>query len=119
MKMDRNSMIPGIIGFTSTLIGFFSKVFYRSFISLHRIDDYGIAGFLPSYFYVLGFSQLLLIKQTKNPLIVIAVVTLASIGFEFLQYHNSSHLDVPDIVASMFGGITSMIVVKLIKYSHS
>ncbi len=110
--MGRSNRIFGITGLISTIFGFLAKILYRNYITANRIDDYGIAGFLPSYFYVLGFSQLLLIKPSKNPVLVIAIVTIASVGFEFMQYRHSNHIDIQDIIASIIGGITSMIMVK-------
>ena len=113
--MNRRIKNFGIVGFISTLCGFVAKAFYRDYVTMNKINDSGIAGFLPSYFYVLGFSQLLLIRETKYPISVILIVTLASTGFEFMQYHSSGLLDIPDIVASVFGGITSLISLKIVQ----
>ena len=116
--MGKSNRIFGIIGFVSTLTGFLAKIFYRDYINMNGINDFGFSGFLPSYFYVLGFSQLLLIKPTRYPTIVITIVTFASVGYEFMQYRSSNHLDLLDICASVFGGITSVIALKLVQKSH-
>lgn len=113
--MDRNCLLSGIIGLISTLLGFLAKILYRDFVYLNGIDDFGFAGFLPSFFYVLGFSQLLLIKPSIHPKTVISFVTFASIGFEIMQYLSSNHIDIPDIVASLIGGITSVIILKMVQ----
>jgi len=113
--MGKSNWIFGIIGFVSTLLGFLAKIFYRDYINMNGINDFGFAGFLPSYLYVLGFSQLLLMRPTRYPEVVVAIVTLTSIGYEFMQYHSSHLLYIPDIIASIFGGITSFVALKMVQ----
>ncbi|MGB5664374.1 hypothetical protein, partial [Eudoraea sp.] len=96
--MKQENKIFGIIGFLAVLMGFLSKVIYRDFINLNEINDYGIAGFLPSYFYVLGFSLLLLIRPTKHSKKIVLIVTIASILFELKQWSTSGKLDLKDII---------------------
>jgi hypothetical protein len=107
--------IYGLMGLIATVIGFLGKAYYRDYINSKGIDDFGIAGFLPSYFYVLGFSLLLLIRPTKHPILIISIVTIASVLFEFKQYHSSSNLDFSDIFASVGGGITAILISLLIE----
>ncbi|MFC2147779.1 MAG: VanZ family protein [Eudoraea sp.] len=113
--MKQENKIFGIIGFLAVLMGFLSKVIYRDFINLNEINDYGIAGFLPSYFYVLGFSLLLLIRPTKHSKKIVLIVTIASILFELEQWSASGKLDLKDIIASIFGCITAILIVKIIE----
>ena len=113
--MKQENKIFGIIGFLAVLMGFLSKVIYLDFINLNEINDYGIAGFLPSYFYVLGFSLLLLIRPTKHSKKIVLIVTIASILFELKQWSTSGKLDLKDILASIFACITAIWIVKIIE----
>jgi len=112
--MTKQSSLFGLIGFIAIIIGFLGKTYYRDYVNSTGINDYGIAGFLPSYFYVLGFSLLLLIKPTKFPKSVISIVTIASILFEIKQYISTDKFDLKDILASIAGGLTGILVLKLI-----
>jgi hypothetical protein len=112
--MTEKSRLFGLAGLIAVILGFIGKSFYREYIKLHEINDFGIAGFLPSYFYVLGFSLLLLILPAKFPKTVILVVTSASILFELKQYFSTDILDVNDILASVAGGITSILIYRFI-----
>jgi len=104
-----------LIGILFVVIGFLAKVFYREYINSHGIDDFGLAGSLPSFFYVIGFSQLLQIRPIKYPFLVILVVTIGSIIYEFKQQpSNSGVLDINDIVASIAGGAISLLILYII-----
>jgi hypothetical protein len=105
----------GLIGLFSTIIGFISKAFYREYIYAQQIDDFGIANFAPSFFYVLGFSQLMLIRPTKYPYAIAMIVMIASILYELMQYRANELLDFPDIIASIMGAICSMIIIFFTK----
>jgi len=113
--MTKQSRIFGLIGFLFILAGFLGKTVYRDYINLNRINDYGIAGSSPSYFYVAGFSLLLLIRPTRFPTLIIAIVTLASILFEIKQWISTQIFDVNDIIASIAGGITAILILKAIQ----
>ena len=97
------------------VIGFLSKTLYRDFVNLNGINDFGIAGFLPSYFYVLGFSLLLLMRPTEYAKIFIFIVTLASILFELKQWNSTGKFDANDMLASIAGGITAILILNLVK----
>lgn len=112
--MTKQSKLFGIIGFIAVVLGFTGKTCYRDYVNLSGMNDFGIAGFLPSYFYVLGFSLLLLIRPTKFPKLIISVVTIASILFEVKQFVSTSNLDLKDIMASIAGGLTGIFILKLI-----
>lgn len=113
--MANKNITLGIIGLLATVTGFLGKVFYRDYININGINDYGFAGFLPSYFYVLGFSLLLLVRPNKHPKLIIIIVTVASILFELKQWNSTGNLDVKDILASIIGGITSFLILKRIE----
>ena len=113
--MNIRNRFFGLIGLTATIIGFLCKVFYRDYINSNGIYDYGIAGFLPSYFYVAGFSLLLLMRPVKHPMLVAAIVTVASIFYEVKQYFSSGLFDFPDIIASVAGGLTAILFIILVE----
>ena len=85
------------------LLGFLCKAFYRAYIHQNGINDDGIEGFLPSYFYVLGLSLLLLVGPVKYPNLILAAMTCASILFEMKQWSSSGILDLKDVIASLAG----------------
>ena len=116
--MSKKSIAFGLLGLSAVVIGFVSKVFYRDYVNSNAIKDYGIAGFLPSYFYVLGFSLLLLIRPTRFPKLVIYIVTVASILYEIKQYVTGGIFDVKDTLASIGGGVTALLVVKFIETNN-
>ena len=113
--MTRKNRIFGLIGLLAVVIGFLSKTIYRDFVNLNGINDYGIAGFLPSYFYVLGFALLLLIRPTKYTKLIVLIITLASILFELKQWKSTGKFDLNDILASIAGGITVILILKFIE----
>ncbi|MCX6239519.1 MAG: hypothetical protein NTY07_18540 [Bacteroidia bacterium] len=104
-----------LIGLGFVIIGFLTKVIYREYINSHGIDDFGLAGSLPSFLYVIGFSQIFQIRPIKYPVLVILVVTLGSVIYEFKQFRSSGNLDVNDIVASILGGTISYVILILVE----
>jgi hypothetical protein len=116
--VTKKSITYGAIGLLATILGFLGKAFYRDYILSNSINDWGIAWFLPSYFYVVGFSLLLLIKPTKYSVLIISIVTLASILFEIKQYFSTNFFDVKDILASIAGGLTAFAVLKIVERNN-
>jgi hypothetical protein len=112
--MTVRNRLFGLIGFAFVIIGFTGKIFYRDYINSNKINDFGISGFLPSYFYVIGFSFLLLMSTSKFPKITFIIVTTASILYEFIQYVTHPTLDVKDIIASIAGGLTCFLLWNII-----
>lgn len=108
--MERKNIIFGIIGFISVIFGFIAKVFYRPYVSANHVNDFGIADCSPSFFYVIGFSLLLLLKPNKYAWLFIIVVTFGSLAYELMQSNNNGILDIKDIIASLLGGIISMLI---------
>ena len=104
-----------LLGVVVVVIGYIAKVFYRDYIISHGIDDFGLAGSLPSFLYVIGFSQILQIRPIKYPALVMIVVTLGSVVYEFKQYYLSDNIDVNDIVASILGGVVSYLILLIIE----
>ncbi len=117
-KLMRINGLFGIIGLLAVILGFLSKTIYRDYINLNKINDYGLAGSLPSYFYVVGFTLLLLIKPAKYPKVLVLIVTLGSVFYELKQWNSTGILDVKDILASIAGGLTVLVLIKLFKKGH-
>lgn len=113
--MEEKHKASFLIGIIIVVIGFLAKNFYREYINSHGIDDFGLAGSLPSFLYVIGFSQILQIRPIKYPVLVILVVTLGSIIYEFKQSYRSGTLDINDIVASILGGIISLLILYIVE----
>ncbi|MGB5667514.1 MAG: VanZ family protein [Maribacter sp.] len=111
--MTKSNRLFGLIGLLAVIIGFISKAFYRDYININKINDFGIAEFLPSYFYVMGFSLLLLIRPTRFPKLIISIVTFASILFELKQYISSGIFDINDMLASIAGGISAILLLRI------
>jgi len=103
-----------LIGILFIVIGFMAKAFYREYINRNGIDDFGLAGSLPSFLYVIGFSQLLQIRPIRYPALVILVVTIGSILYEYKQSLTTGIMDVNDIVASIAGGAVSLMILYLV-----
>lgn len=104
-----------LIGIGFVIIGFLAKAFYREYINSNGIDDFGLAGSLPSFLYVIGFSQILQIRPIKYPVLVMIVVTIGSVMYEFKQSYRSGTLDISDIVASILGGVISYLILIIIE----
>lgn len=104
-----------LIGIAFVIFGLLAKSYYRNYINSMGIDDFSLADSLPSFFYVTGFSQLLMIRPVKYPPLVILVVTAGSIIFEFKQYRSSGTLDVNDIIASILGGAISLLILYFVE----
>lgn len=113
--MEKDAKRFGLIGFIFFVLGFLAKGFYREYINSNEIDDLGIAGFLPSYFYVIAFALLLQMNLFRYPILTIIVVTLGSVLFEIKQYFGSGVLDYGDIIASIAGGLTAFIILKMMQ----
>lgn len=111
-KLPQNgkNLYYGFIGLAATILGFIAKVFFREYVFINNINDFGLSGFLPSLLYVIGFSQLLLIKPIKHPWVVVMFVTAGAISYEFMQFYSNGILDVKDILASLIGGIISLVI---------
>jgi len=108
---QKTSFITGLV---FVIIGLLAKSVYRNYINSHGIDDFGLAGSLPSFLYVIGFSQLLQISSFRYPALWIPVVTLGSVIFEFKQYYSSGTLDIRDIIYSLAGGVASYLILVYI-----
>ena len=66
-------------------------------------------------FYFLGFALLLLMRPTKYTKLIVLIVTLASILFELKQWKSTGKFDLNDILASIAGGITVILILKFIE----
>lgn len=108
--MEKSGKILWLLGLGFTLFGFLSKIFFHETIAEggHQITRFSTS--LPSYFYVTGLSLFFLIIKWRSPRLVILLVCLVSILFEIYQYSEVRVLDWPDIVASLLGAFTALII---------
>ena len=113
--METKQKASFLIGLVFVIIGLLAKSVYRNYINSHGIDDFGLAGFLPSFLYVIGFSQLLQISSFRYPSLWILVVSLGSVVFELKQYYSSGTLDISDIIASLAGGAISYLILVYVR----
>lgn len=113
--LEEKNKASFLIGLVFVVIGFLAKVFYRDYIISHGIDDFGLAGSLASFLYVIGFSQILQIRPIKYPALAMLVVTLGSVIYEFKQFRSSGNLDINDIIASILGGVISYVFLLIIE----
>lgn len=103
-----------LIGLAFLLIGFVVKVFYLRHIDSIGLNEFGLAGSLPSFLGVIGFSQLLQIRPIKYPSLVMIVVTAGSIIYEYKKSFESGTLNVNNIVASIVGGAVSLLILYVV-----
>lgn len=110
--MQTLNLRNGFIGFIAVILGFIAKSFYRPYAYQHQLNDFGLADSAPSFFYVIGFSQLMLIKNNRYPGLVILIITVGSVLYELFQSKGQLP-DSTDILASCFGGVVSLIIWKM------
>ena len=110
--MKQINLTYGITGLIAVITGFLLKAYYRPFAYQNDLADFGFADSAPSFFYVIGFSQLLLLKKTRYPWSIILAVTLGSVAYELIQSGHSAP-DQPDIIASVLGGTVSYLITRL------
>lgn len=113
--MEEKHRTSFLIGFGILLVGFLTRFVFHSFIIGHGIDDFGLAAWLPRFLYVIGFSQILLIRPIKYPPLVMVVVAIGSIVYEYKKFYLSGKLDISVIVASILGGVISYLILLIIE----
>ena len=116
--MEEKHRTSFLIGFVILLAGFLARFVFRSFIVGHGIDDFGLAAWLPRFLYVIGFSQILLIRPIKYPPLVMVVVAIGSIVYEYKKSFTSGNLDISIIVASILGGVVSYLILLFIEKKY-
>ena len=113
--MNKKQLTYALAGLLFTAAGFIVKAFYRDYAYTSGINSFNLVGVLPSFLYVIGFSQLLLIKPPLRPRITIWMVTLASVLFELRQYYSTGMADFADLLASVAGGFISLIIWQVVE----
>ncbi len=100
-----------LLSFVITEIG---RDIYRPYIYKNDLNDFGIADTMGNHLgaVTLVFFILAVMNATRQEaLIVIATVTIGYIGYEFLQqFLPGSVVDPKDMVASIIGGILSLLL---------
>lgn len=113
--MNKKQVTYGIAGLIFTAAGFVVKIFFRDYIEINRIYDFSLWAMLPSFLFVIGFSQLLLIKPPLKPRITIWMVVLASVLFELRQYYSTGIADYVNLIASLAGGFISLLIWQMVE----
>lgn len=107
------------IGIISFLLGVLSKLIYRSYIKSHNIYDFGLSDSFPSYIYVIGIIFVILsltkYKDKKKTYSTIITVTLGASIYEIEQIFTSMIFDFKDIIATILGTVTSIVLVNIIE----
>lgn len=102
----------------SLVLGLLSKLVYRKFIYLNKINDFGLADSLPSLIAVFGISFATLsfyqFKQAKISYSIFAMSSFSMIAYEFSQLFEFGVYDVNDIIASLIGGIFAFVVYRVL-----
>lgn len=106
--MNKKQQITAAIGFTAMAAGFAVKIIYPE--NVYNANNLKLADAFATILFVIGFSQLLLLKPLLRPGITIAVVTLASFLFEIRQYYSYGIADYLDVAASIAGGFISYFI---------
>jgi hypothetical protein len=114
MQLEEKHRLSFLIGLGFVIAGFLAKTYYRDYINSNGIDDFGLTGSLPSFMYVIGFSQLLMIRPVKYPALIVLVVSFSSVIYEFKQFYISGIPDTNDIIASVAGGAISLLILYLV-----
>lgn len=117
--MKQKNLTFAFLGIMNVIIGFIAKALYRPFAYGAGFEDFGLADALPSFFYVIGLSLLLLLSDVKYPWLVIILVTLGSVGYEFMQSLTAGKIDSRDLVASVAGGLISLLIWKIVDSGFS
>lgn len=104
-----------IIGITCTILGFLSKVI-REYIYDNNVNDYGVFGSLPSFFYIVGLIFLIIaifkVNIENRGIGLIVCVTLGALVYEVEQLFSSRVFDIKDVIATVVGAIISLILYK-------
>jgi hypothetical protein len=112
--MKQKNLTYAFLGIINVVIGFIAKAFYRPYAYGAGFEDFGLADALPSFFYVIGLSLLLLLSDVKYPWLVIIMVSLGSVGYEYLQSLTAGTIDNGDLIASLAGGLISLLIWKIV-----
>lgn len=115
MEISKNKRLYFLLGLVSVIFGLLGKIIYRPIIYSNDIYDLGIADSLPSLFYVIGFSFLLFINQVIKAYLIITIVTLGSISFEFYQFWRTDIFDLSDVIFSILGGLIATSIYFILK----
>ena len=115
MGMTKNKRLYFLIGFSSVILGFLGKIIYRPFIYSNDIYDLGIADSLPSLFYVFGFSFLLFINQFIKVYLIITIVMIGSVLYEYYQFWRTDIFDLSDVIFSILGGVLAILIYSILK----
>jgi len=92
-----------IIGLAAAFLGFASKLVYRPWVLENRVEDYGMAGSAPSFFYVMGACLLIAAFSQKHPTKNMVYAAAGATVYELEQYYTSMVFDFNDMLATGIG----------------
>jgi len=101
-----------LFGSVTALLGFGSKLIYRPWALENKIEDYGIAGSAPSFFYVMGACLLIAGFSQKHSIRNMVYAAVRATAYELEQYYSSMIFDFNDIVATGIGLGVAMLIDK-------
>ncbi len=107
---DKLLFISLLIG----VLGFFVKLAYRPYILSNAIDDFGIQGFLPTLFYVVGICLFITFLTNKNQVIAMGYGALGALAYEFEQIWTSRTFDFLDLFMVFAGYGVSVFIFKIL-----
>ena len=93
------------IGIIFGLLAFVAKLVYRPIVNRFDFHDYGINGFLPSFFTVLALCLIGASVWSKNPKTVMLFATIGQLIYELEQIITERTFDLKDLasIAVAFG----------------
>ncbi|NEM98997.1 hypothetical protein [Pontibacter burrus] len=114
MTTDSKKQTLRIVGVIAALLGFASKLVYRPWVIENQMDDFGLQGFAPSFFYVLGACLLIAGFSNKNIPKNMALAALGAAVYELEQNYTSRVFDYLDLIATGVGLGLALLISEVI-----
>lgn len=103
-----------IVGVVAAILGFASKLAYRPWVINNHVDDYGIQGFSPSFFYTVGACLLMAGFSNKNYIKNMLWTAAGATVYEVEQYYTSMIFDYKDLLATGVGLGMAILIGKIV-----
>lgn len=111
---DKDKQAFILYGSIAAVLGFASKLLYRPWIVSNALNDYGVQGFAPSFFYVAGACLLVVGFSSKNQVKNMLYAAAGATVYELEQYFTSMTLDFKDLLATAAGLGVALLLRKTI-----
>lgn len=99
-----------ILGVIAGICGLFIKLILRPFVYTYKIGDFGINGFLPSFFSVLCLCLVIAAIKKKDEVSSLSFVALGNMVYELEQIFTSRTFDYKDLIAIFLGYSLSLTI---------